>query len=792
MTKTPIIKTIDPGFGMLSSINENFEALKEGFENTLSRDGSTPNAMNADLDMDSNDIINAGVVSVDKILVKGKEIVLDLDLSEAISILNQATTMVKYTLVAEEGQTELLKDHTGADIFAYSGTAHIEIDAFGSLTPKTDYTINEEYRISLTEPLLKDQIVRVTVFPRFTNSEAQTLVTETLEARDEAVAAALDAASAATDAVTEVVTEAVGSSPQSWADFVNFLPYQDGKVVSFNGVQFVRDRSANITGLPTGAGWEPFGRVTPEHFGALGGATNDAVAFQRAVDYSASVGVQMQVDKLLKVNTTINIPSNLDLRFGAKGGIDYSTALLSSFMFYAAGTFSNLTNLAVNAEMGAEFITVANASAFAVDDLIRIRSEETWGAGSGGVPSGEMHYIASINGNVIGLRDRLYYGYALADAAAIEKVNTVKNITIDGGLFIGAGPRPISNQRCMGFHACENLRIRNNKTFRFGLHNIEIGNSVKVYVTGNELGHILQADQNSYGVTLFNATQWVTISNNHFAMCRGGVSSGGSSGSYGQVRNVAVTGNTFYGILGGAVRSHRGAENWTITGNSIQAGEDTIRPGNEGILFRGVSCTISGNSIYNISGRAIRIAAQAVGNTRKTNAAISGNVIVNCGRQGIVVETDAEVPGAEINGISITGNTIKNWGTYIAIAAIDIDAGGGNISNISITGNTATEPNRANCRGISIRSRTNKVASGTITGNTVESFGNETIMLTQDEGGTCGNFAISGNRAFGGTYGIRSVGSSLKNYVSGNVVSGSAGGLLGFAADEMGGNIVVA
>lgn len=43
-----------------STINTNFQAIQDAMENTLSRDGSTPNFMDADLDMNSYKIINAG------------------------------------------------------------------------------------------------------------------------------------------------------------------------------------------------------------------------------------------------------------------------------------------------------------------------------------------------------------------------------------------------------------------------------------------------------------------------------------------------------------------------------------------------------------------------------------------------------------------------------------------------------------------------------------------------------------------------------------------------------------
>ena len=41
-------------------INDNFQALQAAIENTVSRDGTVPNYMDADLDLNSYRIINAG------------------------------------------------------------------------------------------------------------------------------------------------------------------------------------------------------------------------------------------------------------------------------------------------------------------------------------------------------------------------------------------------------------------------------------------------------------------------------------------------------------------------------------------------------------------------------------------------------------------------------------------------------------------------------------------------------------------------------------------------------------
>lgn len=48
------------GFRSSNKLNENFAAIRDAFDNTVSRDGSVPNAMLAPLDMNSNRVINLG------------------------------------------------------------------------------------------------------------------------------------------------------------------------------------------------------------------------------------------------------------------------------------------------------------------------------------------------------------------------------------------------------------------------------------------------------------------------------------------------------------------------------------------------------------------------------------------------------------------------------------------------------------------------------------------------------------------------------------------------------------
>lgn len=55
----------------VSTINSNFAAVEVAMEKTLSRDGTTPNVMDADIDLNSNDLLNVGLLDTDAIQVGG-------------------------------------------------------------------------------------------------------------------------------------------------------------------------------------------------------------------------------------------------------------------------------------------------------------------------------------------------------------------------------------------------------------------------------------------------------------------------------------------------------------------------------------------------------------------------------------------------------------------------------------------------------------------------------------------------------------------------------------------------
>jgi hypothetical protein len=59
----------------IAAINANNELIEAAIENTISRDGTTPNTMSGDLDLDHNDIINVGGIGVDSLSIAGIPVV---------------------------------------------------------------------------------------------------------------------------------------------------------------------------------------------------------------------------------------------------------------------------------------------------------------------------------------------------------------------------------------------------------------------------------------------------------------------------------------------------------------------------------------------------------------------------------------------------------------------------------------------------------------------------------------------------------------------------------------------
>ena len=167
MAKKPDITTIASGYYSRQALNTNFENLQDGFDNTLSLDGSTPNSMGADFDLNNNDLLNGRDVAVQSLTIAGQIVNPTGVTASGASVVTDQFTGNGSTTTFTLSYAPQIKDHTGVYIdgvyqnkAGYSVTttaltfdtapplnSAIEVQVFRSLltgtTPATNVSYNQ-------------------------------------------------------------------------------------------------------------------------------------------------------------------------------------------------------------------------------------------------------------------------------------------------------------------------------------------------------------------------------------------------------------------------------------------------------------------------------------------------------------------------------------------------------------------------------------------------------------------------------------------------------------------------
>jgi hypothetical protein len=103
MAKRPVTTDITAGFGSNTQYNANLDAIDTAFDNTLSRDGSAPNTMSADFDLNGNDLLNGGDLNAADIIVAGT------------SLITQVTAAAASAAAAAVSETNAATSETNAE-----------------------------------------------------------------------------------------------------------------------------------------------------------------------------------------------------------------------------------------------------------------------------------------------------------------------------------------------------------------------------------------------------------------------------------------------------------------------------------------------------------------------------------------------------------------------------------------------------------------------------------------------------------------------------------------------------
>lgn len=124
MAKRPTISTIATGYYSREALNSNFQNIQEAFDNTLSLDGSTPNAMSGDLDMNGNALLNIGTLDADSFTLNGTAI-------------NNPASVLSW-----EGSWTTATAYSAYDVVFHNGSSYICLLAHTSDTFATDLAAN--------------------------------------------------------------------------------------------------------------------------------------------------------------------------------------------------------------------------------------------------------------------------------------------------------------------------------------------------------------------------------------------------------------------------------------------------------------------------------------------------------------------------------------------------------------------------------------------------------------------------------------------------------------------------
>lgn len=125
----PDIGTLGNPVSARAAINTNFTAIENAFDNTLSRDGTTPNQMEADIDLNGNDLLNVHRIDADEIYKNGVPFEQSVAYSNKLYQLFSGTgAQTNFTLQADPGSLgNLYVSVGGSDLkpgidYNYSGT----------------------------------------------------------------------------------------------------------------------------------------------------------------------------------------------------------------------------------------------------------------------------------------------------------------------------------------------------------------------------------------------------------------------------------------------------------------------------------------------------------------------------------------------------------------------------------------------------------------------------------------------------------------------------------------------
>jgi hypothetical protein len=465
---------------------------------------------------------------------------------------------------------------------------------------------------------------------------------------------------------------------------------------------------------------------------------------------------------ILKAGRTYNISNTLTIRSGTTidgngatidgSAIAAGTAMSQQKVIVGSGTIGSSIKITGAIAKGARVVPgIASTAGLVKGDLVRVRNLQVSTPGSTHTSwtKGELNTVASVDSATqITLESAAILDYADDGNLYIAKVSPLENVTLKN-LTVKAGGVGSTHTGIMLTYA-RNLLIQGVKVLGGEDNGIFLSHVYRGRIDGCTIEDSTSpppAITNSgYGIVLYDASRYITISNNKFNNCRSFVNGGGSF----PVAHVLVTGNYGANCTVTGYSSHEPCFYWTYTNNTAISGNGA----GTGFQWRGQYGVIMGNKAIDMPSTGIRVYCEE-GTTSQAETIIEGNYLSNCGT-GILVDgaiiTTGGAESVKYNTV-IANNQVLNsqfdgilarYFDKLTITGNQINASGS--AGINLLGLTALKQSRH--ASLSNNQVSNSTTSGikvnfvdyvSIIGGLIKNSGDRGILLD-----TCNKTSTSG------------------------------------------------
>lgn len=538
----------------------------------------------------------------------------------------------------------------------------------------------------------------------------------------------------------EDVETSTASDINEFKDNVNNTITQFEKTINQDFDSFKDEVGTELAGLKDEVSTELAGLkyfVNVKDYGAVGdGVTDDTTSINNAITQNNDCTIVFpkgtyKITSPIIAKSGVNLVSFDGATIDAKtaGGNPKCAILVSGEL----GSAYPVTGVSYN---NPEF-TCSNAAAFSVGDVVQLYSTTQKYLSVNDIEAplmGEIARIAQINGNAITINHGAYSTYT--DNVFISKINTVKNVLIEGLNIVGAGVAA-NNQHGIYCLYAERITINKCNLTGFDWYSIGIVSTIETTVSNNKIYGVFYKGITGtifYGVAVVSSSDWVNVIGNYAEMVRHlFVCTSYTIGFYGQPHNVVVTNNNAYNMMGygdGAsyAYEHHG---WGI---DVVIANNTADTCYSGICIEGPYVVVCGNTIknYKIAGVIIGPESQVLVNVKvegnsigpsksgadgcivfrntaeMKNVVVSENEIVYSSSDCIAIIQETSTTGATISGNTIV-DTNNNFDEYVgvqikgAVCIGNVINGGAVVNGGVFKGNIVKNGGfGANCDGVGI------------------------------------------------------------------------------------------